>query len=203
MVTAHSTLPSSSSNSVAGATYEIYSPHITSYDYHCPLGEAGTVGQIGVGGANKFEAILQLLRQKTQPQTPAAATAASHLPTAAAAAAVAAGAASELPQVPLVSYGDVTLSEGLYFTDALDPLSETCRGSTYVSSSLGGYTAAATPPPAAAAAMGPVTSQSDYPLSMEMYGQYYGLIVYSTMLGPEFNTGGPDSAGARAWPGAS
>jgi hypothetical protein len=33
----------------------IYQPHITSYDYDCPVGEAGGYGQPGIGGTNKFE----------------------------------------------------------------------------------------------------------------------------------------------------
>ena len=33
----------------------IYQPHITSYDYDCPISEAGDTGQPGVGGPNKFE----------------------------------------------------------------------------------------------------------------------------------------------------
>lgn len=34
---------------------QIYQPHITSYDYDCPISEAGGVGQPGIGGDNKFE----------------------------------------------------------------------------------------------------------------------------------------------------
>ena len=30
-------------------------PHITSYDYDCPISEAGSTGQPGIGGDNKFE----------------------------------------------------------------------------------------------------------------------------------------------------
>jgi hypothetical protein len=37
---------------VAGS---IYQPHITSYDYDCPVSEAGGVGQPGIGGDDKFE----------------------------------------------------------------------------------------------------------------------------------------------------
>lgn len=32
----------------------IYQPHITSYDYDCPISEAGGIGQPGIGGDNKF-----------------------------------------------------------------------------------------------------------------------------------------------------
>jgi len=181
--------------SSSAANLEIFSPHITSYDYHCPLGEAGTVGQVGVGGANKFLAIQQLLQQAQAQTSPAADTAAAGpqqwtAPSAGAAspaaAAVAAG-GGVLPSVPLVSYGPVTLSEGLYLTDALDTLSETCRGSSYASSSLSRQDTAATTAATAAAA---VTSASEYPLPMEQYGQYYGLLVYSTVLGEEYDAGG-------------
>ena len=37
---------------VAGS---IYQPHITSYDYDCPISEAGGVGQPGIGGDNKYK----------------------------------------------------------------------------------------------------------------------------------------------------
>lgn len=33
----------------------IYQPHITSYDYDCPISEAGDIGQPGIGGDNKFK----------------------------------------------------------------------------------------------------------------------------------------------------
>ena len=33
----------------------IYQPHITSYDYDCPVSEAGDIGQPGIGGDNKFK----------------------------------------------------------------------------------------------------------------------------------------------------
>jgi hypothetical protein len=36
----------------------IYQPHITSYDYDCPIGEAGLIGQPGIGGDNKFKVSL-------------------------------------------------------------------------------------------------------------------------------------------------
>ncbi len=35
----------------------IYQPHITSYDYDCPISEAGGIGQPGIGGDNKFTVI--------------------------------------------------------------------------------------------------------------------------------------------------
>lgn len=34
---------------------QIYQPHITSYDYDCPISEAGGIGQPGIGGDNKFK----------------------------------------------------------------------------------------------------------------------------------------------------
>ena len=42
----------------AGANQQgrIYQPHITSYDYDCPISEAGGTGQPGIGGDNKFKA---------------------------------------------------------------------------------------------------------------------------------------------------
>lgn len=36
---------------------QIYQPHITSYDYDCPISEAGGVGQPGIGGDNKFKVL--------------------------------------------------------------------------------------------------------------------------------------------------
>ena len=32
-----------------------FMPHIQSYDYDCPVSEAGSTGQPGIGGPNKFE----------------------------------------------------------------------------------------------------------------------------------------------------
>lgn len=42
---------------LAGANMagSIYQPHITSYDYDCPVSEAGDIGQPGIGGDNKFK----------------------------------------------------------------------------------------------------------------------------------------------------
>jgi hypothetical protein len=241
---------------------ELYQPHITSYDYNCPIGEAGTVGQLGMGGASKFDALRDVIAAAqgiSVQQLPP-------LP----------------PPVPLVAYDPVVFSEGLYLLDALPELSASCRGSTYCSTELGqggtsssgehaggchrhqGYehhvnhsthhTAAqrggqhaqtkswrmmlqqlprllAAKQPftlgpadakpqhaepqqqqhkqqasagdvttdsageqqqdgsdvqaaaaAAASAPGPVQSSSRYPLPMEQYGQYYGLIMYQTVL---------------------
>ncbi len=40
----------------AGANVgDTYQPHITSYDYDCPVSEAGTYGQPGIGGADKYQ----------------------------------------------------------------------------------------------------------------------------------------------------
>ena len=36
---------------------QIYQPHITSYDYDCPISEAGSIGQPGIGGDNKFKVL--------------------------------------------------------------------------------------------------------------------------------------------------
>ena len=40
----------------AGANVgDSYQPHITSYDYDCPVSEGGGYGQPGIGGPNKYE----------------------------------------------------------------------------------------------------------------------------------------------------
>jgi hypothetical protein len=241
------------SGSSSSSRPELYQPHITSYDYNCPIGEAGTVGQLG--GASKFNALRDVIAAAqgiSVQQLPP-------LP----------------PPVPLVAYDAVVFSKGLYLLDALPELSASCRGSTYCSSELGqgsssiiitehaggcysdhncehhpthhraaqqdGQHAQAqswrlmlqqlprllaakqplTPGPAdpkpqhtqpqhqqhnqhggaadetghvvgkqqqdgsdapAASASGPVQSSSPYPLPMEQYGQYYGLILYQTVL---------------------
>ena len=41
----------------ANKAIDIYQPDITSYDYDCPVGEAGGYGQPGIGGPNKFEVL--------------------------------------------------------------------------------------------------------------------------------------------------
>lgn len=41
----------------------IYQPHITSYDYDCPISEAGGIGQPGIGGDNKFKVRLHFPRR--------------------------------------------------------------------------------------------------------------------------------------------
>ena len=41
---------------------QIYQPHITSYDYDCPISEAGGIGQPGIGGDNKFKVLAQSVR---------------------------------------------------------------------------------------------------------------------------------------------
>lgn len=38
---------------------QIYQPHITSYDYDCPISEAGAIGQPGIGGDNKFKVLIK------------------------------------------------------------------------------------------------------------------------------------------------
>ena len=60
---------------VAGS---IYQPHITSYDYDCPISEAGGVGQPGIGGDDKFKVPLPRssknpLRSSDHPDATAAA----------------------------------------------------------------------------------------------------------------------------------
>jgi hypothetical protein len=253
-------LPGSSSSSSSRNGHELYQPHITSYDYNCPIGEAGTVGQLGMGGASKFDALRQVI---------------------AAAQGISVQQLPPLPSaVPLLAYGPVVFSEGLYLLDALPQLSASCRGSTYCSKQLGqggsssssssssrtsssqqerlhsaaasgdqeaasgrqrqaatlsalawprsstlmlqrlprvladtqpfaavhsqqqqqlgasqrtssvegnqelgGRNSSATAAAAAAAAPpAPVQSSSQYPLPMEQYGQYYGLMLYQTVL---------------------
>ena len=39
----------------ANKAIDIYQPDITSYDYDCPVSEAGGYGQPGIGGPSKFE----------------------------------------------------------------------------------------------------------------------------------------------------
>lgn len=107
----------SAGSSSSSRNQELYQPHITSYDYNCPIGEGGTVGQLGMGGDSKFDALRQVIAEAqgvSVAQLPA-------LP----------------PPVPLVAYEPVVLTEGLYLLDALPQLSASCRGSTYCSSELG------------------------------------------------------------------
>jgi hypothetical protein len=102
-------------------------------------------------------------------------------------------------------------SAGLYVLDALEPLSSSCRGSSYASPALGGRgssgsgsgggggsgSGAVFAPSTSTASSGgdmpaPVTSSSLYPLPMEQYGQYYGPLVYSTRLSTAAHlAGGP------------
>ena len=46
---------------------QIYQPHITSYDYDCPISEAGGIGQPGIGGDNKFKVRLETARAIRNP----------------------------------------------------------------------------------------------------------------------------------------
>ena len=45
-----------------GANQEgrIYQPHITSYDYDCPISEAGGTGQPGIGGRQQVQGVEML-----------------------------------------------------------------------------------------------------------------------------------------------
>ena len=57
----------------ANKAASIYQPHITSYDYDCPVGEAGGYGQPGIGGPSKFEVRRHCLLHVTERYRPAAA----------------------------------------------------------------------------------------------------------------------------------
>ncbi|KAK9915942.1 hypothetical protein WJX75_006251 [Coccomyxa subellipsoidea] len=48
----------------------IYQPHITSYDYDCPVSEAGDIGQPGIGGDNKFKLIRDVIEKQTGVKPP-------------------------------------------------------------------------------------------------------------------------------------
>ncbi|WIA17668.1 hypothetical protein OEZ85_014471 [Tetradesmus obliquus] len=54
---------SAGSSSSSSRNQELYQPHITSYDYNCPIGEGGTVGQLGMGGDSKFDALRQVIAE--------------------------------------------------------------------------------------------------------------------------------------------
>ncbi|WIA37889.1 hypothetical protein OEZ86_014736 [Tetradesmus obliquus] len=53
----------SAGSSSSSRNQELYQPHITSYDYNCPIGEGGTVGQLGMGGDSKFDALRQVIAE--------------------------------------------------------------------------------------------------------------------------------------------
>ena len=42
-----------------------YQPHITSYDYDCPISEAGSTRQPGIGGDDKFTLIRDVIQKHT------------------------------------------------------------------------------------------------------------------------------------------
>ncbi|KAK9843639.1 hypothetical protein WJX81_000575 [Elliptochloris bilobata] len=77
----------------------IYQPHITSYDYDCPVGEAGGYGQPGIGGPNKFELIRDLIADVTGEDPP------------------------DAPPPPVLrGYGPVKLDEGALLLEELGAL---------------------------------------------------------------------------------
>jgi hypothetical protein len=88
-----------------------YLPHITSYDYASPIGEAGTYGQLGIGGSSKFDALraeVALAQQVEVSQLPAA------------------------PPPPLVMpYGTLMLTEQKSLLETSDVISSSCQGSRY------------------------------------------------------------------------
>ncbi|KAK9809058.1 hypothetical protein WJX72_008691 [[Myrmecia] bisecta] len=81
---------------LAGA---IYQPHITSYDYDCPVSEAGAEGQPGIGGDNKFQILRDVIKKHTGVEPPA-----------------------PLPPPPVHAYGKVDLSEAVSLLEALPQL---------------------------------------------------------------------------------
>jgi hypothetical protein len=138
---------------------EIYMGHITSYDYCSPIGEAGTYGQIGIGGESKFEAIRATVAAAegcTLAQLPAA------------------------PAQPnLWAYGVVQLQQQARVLNQLAALTPSCRGSPFFDQSKlpAGVEGSGDADEAAH-----VISRSTYPQPMERYGQYYGQIVYETTI---------------------
>jgi hypothetical protein len=87
--------------------FSTYQGHITSYDYDCPVGEAGSTGHLGIGGGDKYAALRQVILEATG----RAAVAASRRRLAAKAAA--APAPPAVPAEPrLAAYGLVSLAEG-------------------------------------------------------------------------------------------
>ncbi|CAL8469886.1 g9428 [Coccomyxa elongata] len=77
----------------------IYQPHITSYDYDCPVSEAGDIGQPGIGGDNKFKMIRDVIVKHTGVTPP------------------------ELPPPPVMeNYGTVEMAERATLLDQLDEL---------------------------------------------------------------------------------
>jgi hypothetical protein len=161
-----------------GARLSAYQAHITSYDYDCPVGEAGTSGQLGIGGTDKYEAIRQVVLSSTAKASAAAAAQAGagavattrrlaqHLQQAQPAAlpAAAAAAAADPPAVPdapkLAAYGSLSLSQSAEVMQNLAALASPSKAAS-----------------------------SQWPLPMEQYGQAFGLVLYSTQL----------QAGSRGW----
>eukprot|EP00879_Flechtneria_rotunda_P007054 GHRR01007404.1.p1 GENE.GHRR01007404.1~~GHRR01007404.1.p1 ORF type:complete len:843 (+),score=378.34 GHRR01007404.1:102-2531(+) len=211
--------PSSGSDGSSVNGRELFQPHITSYDYNCPVGEAGTSGQLGMGGTSKFDAIRTMLAAFAANQTVTSGTAVTAAGSADVDGLTHKAAYDEAqkvedvahavqlpplpPPVPLKAYEPIEFTEGLYVLDALHQLSISCRGSTYCSKQLLGQQHqqqqqqsadaiddAGGQNAIAKADMLPVFSQSQYPQPMELYGQYYGLIAYETHLGPELSAGG-------------
>lgn len=149
---------------------DAYQPHITSYDYDCPVGEAGTSGQQGIGGESKFEAVRNVI--------------AAHL--------VSNGLHPKLAEPPaspaIRSFGDILLTQSAQLMTNLDALTSTdCHpGGEYYQSAQQGLS-----PQSAGVMTGKFSrtldgvATSEYPLSMEDYGFCFGLVLYSTQLSPE------------------
>ena len=89
----------------------VYLPHITSYDYASPIGEAGTYGQLGIGGGSKFDALRSVVAAAQVVEV------------------------SQLPAAPappqLMGYGALQLTEQKALLESIDGISSTCRGSWY------------------------------------------------------------------------
>jgi hypothetical protein len=153
--------------------FRTYQPHITSYDFHCPLGEAGTTGQLSIGGANKYEAIRAAIQLATGQVSPFS-TAAAAQPDAAtgeAAPATQPGAGASLLAEPrLAAYGTVRM------THTADLLRNLAGSGSEASGAA------------------PVVCDEQWPRHMEQYGQSFGLILYSTQL----QAGGSDK-GSMTW----
>ncbi|CAL5218934.1 g683 [Coccomyxa viridis] len=78
---------------------QIYQPHITSYDYDCPISEAGGIGQPGIGGDNKFKLIRDVIEKQTGITPP------------------------KLPKAPAIAkYGKVELNESAVLLEQLSTL---------------------------------------------------------------------------------
>ncbi|KAK9824996.1 hypothetical protein WJX81_007218 [Elliptochloris bilobata] len=83
----------------SGGSASNFMAQITSYDYSAPISEAGGVGQPGIGGANKFEAVRSVIAAHTGRTPPPLA-----------------------PQPPAAAYGWLALSQRVALLDALHVL---------------------------------------------------------------------------------